>query len=316
VPLLSTGLVLTSFIAGIVALLAPCCVSVMLPAYFASGLRRRQQIVGMTFVFAAGVGTVILPIALGASAVSGLLQSRHTPIFATGGALMILAGLATVAGRAPTVSMPFSAPMARPGTSGVWLLGIFSGAATACCAPVLVGLAGAAGSFPLALTVGVAYVFGMVAPLALLALVWDLRDWGSALAPGRRTVSLGVAGRRVRLPLVNALAGALLLVMGALTILSAIRGPGMATTGWQVHLTGRINNAASQVQHQLAVLPGWLATVAVLALAAGLAVAARRTARAQDDRALPLSDGSSTTYATGTEPQQRPDHASARKALR
>jgi hypothetical protein len=54
-----------------------------------------------------------------------------------------------------------------------------------------------------------------------------------------------------------------------LTILSAVRGPGMATTGWQVHLTGRINHAASQVKHQLAVLPGWLATVAVLALAAG-----------------------------------------------
>jgi len=145
VQLLSSGIVLTSFIAGIVALLAPCCVSVMLPAYFASGLRHRRQIVGMTFVFAAGVGTVILPIALGASAVSGLLQSRHTPIFATGGALMILAGLATLAGRAPAVPMPFSAPLARPGTSGVWLLGVFSGAATACCAPVLAGVAGLAG---------------------------------------------------------------------------------------------------------------------------------------------------------------------------
>jgi len=324
VPLLSTGIVLTSFIAGIVALLAPCCVSVMLPAYFASGLRRRRQIVGMTFVFAAGVSTVILPIALGASAVSGLLQSRHTLIFATGGALMILAGLATVAGRAPTVSMPFSAPMARPGTSGVWLLGVFSGTATACCAPVLagvVGLAGAAGSFPLALTVGVAYVFGMVAPLALLALVWDLRDWGSALAPGRRTVSLRVAGRRVRLPLVNALAGALLLLMGSLTILSAVRGPGMGNTGWQVHLTGRINHVASQVEHQLAVLPGWLATVAVLVLAGGLAVAARRTARAQDDRteddrAAPMPDRPFTTHATGTEPQQVSNPAPARKALR
>lgn len=116
--LLSSGIVLTSFIAGIVALLAPCCVSVMLPAYFASGLRRRRQIVGMTFVFAAGVGTVILPIALGASAVSGLLQSRHTPIFATGGALMILAGLATLAGRAPTVPMPFSAPLGPSGDVG------------------------------------------------------------------------------------------------------------------------------------------------------------------------------------------------------
>ncbi len=104
--------------------------------------------------------------------------------------------------------------------------------------------------------------------------------------------------------------------MGALTILSAVRGPGMGNTGWQVHLTGRINHAASQVEHHLAVLPGWLATVAVLVLAGGLAVAARRTARADDDRAAPTPDRPLTTYATGTEPQQRPDHASARKALR
>ena len=317
--LLSTGIVLTSFIAGIVALLAPCCVSVMLPAYFASGLRRRRQIVGMTFVFAAGVGTVILPIALGASAVSGLLQSRHTPIFATGGALMILAGVATLAGRAPTVPVPFSAPMARPGRSGVWLLGVFSGAATACCAPVLAGvagLAGAAGSFPLALTVGVAYVFGMVAPLALLAVVWDLRDWGAVLTPGRRWLSLRVAGRRVRLPLVNALAGALLLVMGALTIVSAVRGPGTGNAGWQVQLTARINHVASQIERQLAVLPGWLATVAVLALATGLAFAARRTARADHNPAPSPPDGPPTPPAAGTHSQQELDLAPARKALR
>ena len=222
---------------------------------------------------------------------------------------MILAGLATLAGRAPTVTMPFSAPMARPGTSGVWLLGVFSGAATACCAPVLagvVGLAGAAGSFPLALTVGVAYVFGMVAPLALLALVWDLRDWGAALTPARRTLSLRFAGRRVRLPLVNALAGALLLVMGALTIVSAVRGPGMGNTGWQVHLTARINHIASQIERQLAVLPGWLATVAVLALAAGLAFAARRTARVDHNRAPSPPDGPPAPPIAGTDPAPEP----------
>lgn len=318
--LLSSGIVLTSFIAGIVALLAPCCVSVMLPAYFASG----RQIVGMTFVFAAGVGTVILPIALGASAVSGLLQSRHTPIFATGGALMILAGLATLAGRAPTVPMPFSAPLARPGTSGVWLLGVFSGAATACCAPVL---AGVAGSFPLALTVGVAYVFGMVAPLALLALVWDLRDWGAALAPGRRTLSMSLGDRRVHLPLVNALAGGLLLVMGALTIASAVRGPGMGNAGWQVHLTGRINHVASQVEHGLAVLPGWVATSAVAALAIALAILARRMANRTNvtaqDPSVPHPPAAATNGprpSVDAEPQQElhvdVDVTQDRKALR
>jgi cytochrome c biogenesis protein CcdA len=35
---------LTSFLGGMVALLAPCCVSVMLPAYFATGFSRRSGI--------------------------------------------------------------------------------------------------------------------------------------------------------------------------------------------------------------------------------------------------------------------------------
>ncbi|MFZ5849923.1 MAG: cytochrome c biogenesis protein CcdA, partial [Actinomycetota bacterium] len=82
--LLSTT-VLASFLGGVVALLAPCCVSVMLPAYFASTFQRRSRIVGMTLVFAAGVGTVILPIALGASALSGLIAGRHALVFSVGG---------------------------------------------------------------------------------------------------------------------------------------------------------------------------------------------------------------------------------------
>lgn len=71
--LLSTT-ILASFLGGVIALLAPCCVSVMLPAYFASTFQRRTRIVGMTLVFAAGVGTVILPIALGASVLSRLVS--------------------------------------------------------------------------------------------------------------------------------------------------------------------------------------------------------------------------------------------------
>jgi cytochrome c biogenesis protein CcdA len=156
--LLSTT-ILASFLGGVVALLAPCCVSVMLPAYFASTFQRRSRIVGMTLVFAAGVGTVILPVALGASAL----------VFSIGGAAMIIGGFAMLAGW--KFSLPMLSLPARTGggVGSVYSLGVFSGAASACCAPVLAGVAavsGAASSFPTALAVGVAYVFGMVAPLS------------------------------------------------------------------------------------------------------------------------------------------------------
>ena len=58
------GSVLAAVIAGAIALFAPCCISVMLPAYFASSFQNRRLLVAMTFLFAAGIATVILPIAI------------------------------------------------------------------------------------------------------------------------------------------------------------------------------------------------------------------------------------------------------------
>ena len=72
------GSVLAATVAGAVALFAPCCISVMLPAYFASSFHNRRLLVAMTFLFAAGVATVVLPIALGAAVVQRLLVGRHT----------------------------------------------------------------------------------------------------------------------------------------------------------------------------------------------------------------------------------------------
>ena len=46
------GAVLASFLAGTVALFAPCCISVMLPAYFSSAFQNRRVLVAMTFLFA------------------------------------------------------------------------------------------------------------------------------------------------------------------------------------------------------------------------------------------------------------------------
>src|SRR5260370_19340412 len=52
---------LISFLGGVVALLAPCCVSVMLPAFFATGFARRSGIAAAPGVVAAGGAAVALP---------------------------------------------------------------------------------------------------------------------------------------------------------------------------------------------------------------------------------------------------------------
>lgn len=258
--LLGTTL-LTSFLGGLVALLAPCCVSVMLPAYLATGFRHHGGVVPATLVFGAGVATVILPVGLGATALSRLLVEQHTAVFLIGGALMLAGGLAMLVGWKPNLPMP-AVRAARPDSfRSAYLLGMFSGVASACCAPVLAGVAvlsGAAASFPVALAVGLAYVAGMVAPLAVVALLWDRRQERlTALLTGRQ-VTLRVGPWRRPLPLGDALAGALMITMGALAGVLAFTGAAMPTEGWQLRLSAWLQHASSVAVDSLSWLPGWV----------------------------------------------------------
>src|SRR2546430_12248160 len=83
------GSFIAAVVAGMIALFAPCCISVMLPAYFASSFQNRRVLVAMTFLFAAGVASVILPIALGAAAFRRLFTAQHTIVYLVGGLLML-----------------------------------------------------------------------------------------------------------------------------------------------------------------------------------------------------------------------------------
>ncbi|GAA3064453.1 hypothetical protein GCM10010464_31080 [Pseudonocardia yunnanensis] len=107
---------LVSFLGGVVALLAPCCVSVMLPAYLATGFRHRGGVLPATLVFGVGIATVILPIGLGAAALSRLFVNQHLVIYLIGGVLMGVGGVAVLGGRAPT------AHARRPGRGWWWLM--------------------------------------------------------------------------------------------------------------------------------------------------------------------------------------------------
>ena len=261
----------TALIAGMVALFAPCCISVMLPAYFASSFRQRHALVGMTFLFAAGVATVILPIALGATAVSSLVLGYHTPVFLVAGSLMVLMGIATLTGWRPSLPMLGMRAGSGTGVGSVYVLGVFSGAASACCAPVLAGvvaLSGAAASFISALTIGSAYVFGMVLPLFVIAVLWDRFDWGSTRLFTGRGLRVRGGGREFVLQPFALAGGLLLIAMGGLILETAVSGPAMSPTGWQAAHTAQIDHYASRLTGWLSPAPGW-----AVALVAGVAVA-------------------------------------------
>ena len=272
--------VLAAFLGGVVALFAPCCVSVMLPAYLATSFQRRGALVAMTFVFAAGVAAVILPIAFGASWVTRLIVGHHTTVFLTAAAVMVGLGVATLAGWKPPLPMLSRRATGEHGAGSVFALGAFSGVASACCAPVLAGvltLAGAVASFGAALVVGVAYVFGMVLPLFVIALLWDRYDWADTALFQGRTITLRLGRARRNMTLSALLSGGLLVAMGGLLAVLALRGPAMNPRGWQARMAADLRHWSDVALSWLDALPGWASAALIFtALFALVRVGARQ----------------------------------------
>lgn len=295
--------VVAAFIGGVVALFAPCCISVMLPAYFATSFRRRRALVAMTFVFGLGVATVILPIAFGASALTRFILGQHTLVFLIGAALMVGLGVAMIAGWKLPLPMPGMQARQDRGVGSVYVLGAFSGTASACCAPVLAGvvaLSGAAGSFAAALVVGVAYVFGMVVPLFVIALLWDRYDWGNSTILKGRTFTLRAFGRTRPVHSTALVGGVLLIAMGALTAVLAFTGTAMPREGWQVSFSARLQHYGSVALKWVDGIPGWLTALAVFAALGSLAWRAL-------DQHLDADDVDETESTTDeTEPSEAP----------
>lgn len=284
------GSVLASVIAGMIALFAPCCISVMLPAYFASSFQNRRLLVAMTFLFAAGIATIILPIALGASVLRQLLTTQHTAIYVTGGVLVFVLAIYVLLGGQIHLPMPGRRAGGKAGILSVYTLGIFSGVASSCCAPVLAGviaLSSVASSFWLALGLGTAYVFGMVAPLFVIALLWERYDWRASriFRPRSFTWQLGPVRRTVTAT--NLASGLLLALIGGGMLWVGLAYSSMPPLAdWQTRLTVGLQHYGQVITNALAWVPNWAGAVIFLALALGLSWYALRQlgAGADDDK--------------------------------
>ena len=266
------GSVVAALIAGSIALFAPCCISVMLPAYFATSFQNRGRLVAMTFLFAAGVATVILPIALGAAVLLRVINAGHTPLYVVGGLVMFALGIYTLLGGKINLPSPGGRPAASTGPVAVYSLGLFSGVASSCCAPVLAGLitlSGMSASLPLAFVLGTAYVIGMVAPLFVMALLWEAVDWRARGLFWPRRISYRVGPLRRTIGLTDLASGVLLVVVGVVAAAIGISGQSTpAGGGWQAMLAVWLQQAGASATARLAWLPNW--TVALLiAVAAG-----------------------------------------------
>lgn len=268
------GSVLAAIIAGAIALFAPCCVSVMLPAYFASSFQNRRLLVAMTFLFAAGIATIILPIALGASLVRQLLTTQHSPIYVIGGLLMLALAIYVLLGGQIHLPMPGRRAGGKKGMFSVYGMGIFSGMASSCCAPVLAGviaLSSVVSSFWLALGLGTAYVFGMVAPLFIIALLWERFEPQAGRLFRPRSLTYRVGPFRRTITATNLASGILLAFIGGSMIWVGLAYHSMpALSGWQEELTVNLQHVGQSITHALSWIPNWAAIAIFLVLLGGL----------------------------------------------
>lgn len=169
--LFQTSLI-AAFVAGMVALFAPCCISFLLPAYLGNVFKEKEKVVLMTLIFGLGIFIVMMPAVLGVAALSKALFDYHDQIYYIGGIVMIVSAAITFLGlKLPMPHFREKNPD-KPDVFSVFTLGIFSGITSACCAPVLIGiltLTFLSTNFFGALAIGGMYVLGMVMPLLIIA---------------------------------------------------------------------------------------------------------------------------------------------------
>jgi cytochrome c biogenesis protein CcdA len=286
------GTLLAAFVAGSVALFAPCCIIVMFPAYLAAAVRHnRWRLVPLTFVFAAGVATVLVPVTLGVGVLTSSLLRYHAALYGAGAALLlVLAGVAATGG---TWSLPFlrgSPDISRTDSAGVYALGVFSGAASACCAPVLAGMLTLSAVSPSLLAVtglGLAYVFGMVFPLVVMTLVWD-RVRPEGFNPGGRAVTWRLASHRFTTTLAGVVTAAMFTVMSVILAVVAATGSSLASP-LQARIGAGIERALAPALDRLAWIPDPVVGVVLIALAVGAVVLSGRRRLPQTTESLERS---------------------------
>ena len=220
ITLIITSLI-AAFVAGIAALFAPCCITVLLPTYLASIFRQRRTVVGMTGVFFLGLLVVFLPLGLGIAAFGTFLTSIHNPLYYAGSVFLVLLGISLLLGK--HFSLPFHIRQKNggkvTGAGSVFILGIFSGFATLCCAPVLAGVLALSilpGSVFWGTMYAVLYVLGMVVPLFVLACLTDKTGVAEKLNFFQRRITYRILGREIDIAVADLIAGIAYLAMGIL----------------------------------------------------------------------------------------------------
>ncbi len=215
-----------AFIAGMVALFAPCCITFLLPAYLGSVFKEKEKVLLMTLVFGAGIFVMLLPAVLGVSLISTFLFRYHNVTYIAGGIVMLLVSIVSLLGlKLPMPHIKSSTP-GKPDVVSIFMLGIFSGITSACCAPVLIGILAftfLSPNFWGSMMIGSMYVLGMVAPLLFISIFLSGKMPKAAFLRSKIT-SISLFGKNYKVFLSNFVAFVIFFITGSATLFLTMTG--------------------------------------------------------------------------------------------
>lgn len=173
------GISLTaSFLAGVLALFAPCCITFLLPSYLGTIFHEGKKVMFYTVIFALGLSFILIPVALGFRFFIFFFDAYHKNIYYLGGLFLIFMAAMTLK---PFFHLPQLFKVTpkvqnnKVNVISVFSLGLMSGLTSSCCAPVLFAAVTITSLSPTlfqALLVSGAYVLGIVFPLFVLSLIY------------------------------------------------------------------------------------------------------------------------------------------------
>ncbi len=280
--LISTSLI-TAFLAGLAALLAPCCISVLLPTYLASIFRQKKKVFFMTFVFFFGILVVFLPLGLGFGGLGKLFTQLHDFIFGFGALFLIVLAFSTVLGFHPRFPFQVNPKLENENVPSVFMLGIFSGLATTCCTPVLAGvlvLSVLPGSMFWGGMYALTYTLGMVIPLFITALLLDKINLTERVSLLNKTFHFRRLGKERLVTLSNLVSSLMFLTTGILILVLDITG----NLSMESALLIRANFFIAQFVNSLSAtwknIPGFVFVLLALILFATILMIALKQVRA------------------------------------
>ncbi len=279
---LNTTSLVAAFLAGIAALFAPCCITVLLPSYLGSIFRQKATVFLMTFVFFLGLLTVFLPIGLSFGLVGQIISRLHDPLFLIGGGFLLTLGLFILLGFHYTLPFSSNSNVKAVNPISVYILGIFSGLATTCCAPVLAGVMALSvlpGSVFWAGMYTVSYVLGMTIPLFVIAAFLDKNNISKNLMSFKKRFAYNFLGRTVELSAAELLAGLIFLLMGILIIYLTLTGNLSTHAAYQLTLNIYIARATIFINRYFGFLPQYFWALLFLFIVAFLSIIAYKKAK-------------------------------------